>query len=134
MSIQNFNDLLQQSQSQSQPQRLLLVFANAELPDDATAAQRADFLKGEGGALVPHMCVDKLPQEITSFEQLLDESAEHSPDWRMVFVAAMSGAHGQAPSGEAADPQLQRMVEMIRTGSLASLLPFDRQGLAVQLG
>ncbi|MES2947492.1 MAG: ribonucleotide reductase subunit alpha [Pseudomonadota bacterium] len=134
MSIQNFDDLLQQSQLQSQPQRLLLVFANAELPDDATAAQRAGFLKGEGGALVPHMCVDKLPQEIASFKQLLDESAEHAPDWRMVFVAAMSGAHGAPPSSEAADPQLQRMVEMIRAGALASLLSFDRQGLAVQLG
>ena len=134
MSIHNFDDLLQQSQLQSQPQRLLLVFANAELPDDATAAQRADFLKGEGGALVPHMCVDKLPQEIASFQHLLYESAAHAPDWRMVFVAALSGNNGQAPTSDAADPHLQRMVEMIREGRLASLLAFDRQGQAVQLG
>ncbi len=134
MSIQNFDDLLQQAQLQAQPQRLLLVFANAELPDDASAAQRVAFLEGDGGALVPHMCVDKLPREIPSFQALLDESAEHSPDWRMVFVAALSGSQGQAPTSQAADPHLQRMVEMIRAGMLASLLPFDRQGLAVQLG
>jgi len=134
MSIQNFDDLLQQAQLQAQPQRLLLVFANAELPDDASPAQRANFMRGEGGALVPHMCVDKLPQEIASFKRLLDESAEHSPNWCMVFVAALSGAKGTPPTSQAADPHLQRMVEMIRAGMLASLLPFDRQGLAVQLG
>ena len=134
MSIRTFDDLLQQSQLQDQPQRLLLVFANAELPDDATIAQRANFLKGEGGALVPHMCVDKLPQDVTSFTHLMQESTEHAPDWRMVFVAAMSGSRGMAPTSEAAGPHLQRMVEMIRAGTLASLLPFNRQGMAVQLG
>ncbi len=51
----------------------------------------------------------------------------------MVFVSALSGAHGTPPSSDAADPHLQRMVELIRTGTLASLLPFDRQGQAVQL-
>jgi hypothetical protein len=134
MSIHNFDDLLGQSQLQSQPQRLLLVFANAELPDDATDTQRRGFSKGEGGALVPHMCVDKLPQEIATFQHLLEESAEHAPDWRMVFVAALAGSNGVAPTSNAADPHLQRMVEMIRAGMLASLLAFDRQGLAVQLG
>jgi len=134
MTISNFDDLLLAACEQPQGQRLLLVFANAELPDDASAAQRVAFLEGDGGALVPHMCVDKLPREIPSFQALLDESAEHSPDWRMVFVAALSGSQGQAPTSQAADPHLQRMVEMIRAGMLASLLPFDRQGLAVQLG
>ena len=100
----------------------------------ASPAQRIAFLQGEGGALVPSMCVDKLPQEIASFTRLLEESAEHAPDWCMVFVAALSGAHGTAPNSQAADPHLQRMVAMIRAGTLASLLPFDRQGVAVQLG
>ena len=35
-----------------------------ELPDDATPAQRARFEAGQGGALVPLMCVDKTPQEL----------------------------------------------------------------------
>ncbi len=134
MTIHTFDDLLHMSQQQTQPQRLLMVFANAELPDGASPAQRLAFERGEGGALVPHMCVDKLPGEVKAFGQLLQESALHSPNWSVVFVAALSGVQGKHPTSEAADAQLQRMVEMIRVGQLDSLVPFDRQGHTVQLG
>ena len=134
MSIENFDDLLRLAQQQAQPQRLLLVFANAELPDDATPAQRADFENGEGGALVPHMCVDKLPGELGNFQQLQQESAAHAPHWAMVFVSALSGTQGQAPTSQAAEPHLQRMVEMVRLGQLDGLIPFGRDGRAVHLG
>ena len=40
MTISNFNDLLTAARQQSQPQRLLLVFAKAELPADSTPEQR----------------------------------------------------------------------------------------------
>ena len=51
MEISSFDDLLQAACRQPQPQRLLFVFAGAELPDDATPAQQADFAAGHGGAL-----------------------------------------------------------------------------------
>ena len=133
MSIETFDDLLQAAKLQQQPQRLLMVFANAELPPDANAAQRAAFDAGDGGALVPHMCVDKLPQEIASFAALTLEAKDPAPEWRMVFVTAMSGTLGAAPSSQSADQPLQRMVEKIRAGKLEGLLPFDRQGIAVHL-
>jgi hypothetical protein len=79
MSIETFDDLLQAAKLQQQPQRLLMVFANAELPPDANAAQRAAFDAGDGGALVPHMCVDKLPQEIASFAALALGSQRPGP-------------------------------------------------------
>ena len=65
MDISSFDDLLQAARMQPEPQRLLFVFAAVELPDDATPAQRARFEAGQGGALVPLMCVDKRPEEIT---------------------------------------------------------------------
>lgn len=134
MNISTFDDLLGAARAQPQPQRLLFVFAAIELPDDATPSQRAGFDRGEGGALVPRMCVDKCPDELTSFEQLRQEAAGMDQPWGMVFVAALSGAPGRAPTSADADQPLQNMVEAIRQGRIQNFIPFDRQGCAVQLG
>ena len=134
MNIATFEDLLSAARAQPQPQRLLFVFAAIELPDDATPAQRAGFERGEGGALVPKMCVDKSPDELASFEQLRQEAAGTGQAWGMVFVAAMSGAPGKPPTSGDADQPLQSMVEAIRQGRIQNFIPFDPQGRAVQLG
>jgi hypothetical protein len=133
MNISNFEDLLQASRQQAQPQRLLFVFVGADLPDDATPAQRASFEAGQGGALVPVMCVDKSPDEIENFAALVHEASQFGVTWSMVFVAGMSGTAGQPPTTEAAEKPLQRMVESIKAGSLGSYLPFDTTGLPVVL-
>jgi len=133
MNISTFDDLLQAARQQTQPQRLLFVFAAAELPDDSTSQQRARFEAGEGGALVPLMCVDKTPQELHSFADLVEEAQQFGKPWSMVFVAAMSGTAGQAPSSEAAEKPLQKMVEAIKAGTLGAYIPFDRTGQPVQL-
>ena len=67
MTISTFEDLLRAARQQSQPQRLLLVFAGASLPAGAAAEQRARFDAGESGELAPLMCVDKDPQALASF-------------------------------------------------------------------
>ena len=133
MNIASFDDLLQASRQQAEPQRLLFVFANADLPEDSTAAQRERFLAGEGGALVPIMCVDKTPDELRSFADLALESREFGQEWSIVFVAALSGSGGLAPSSEAAEKPLQRMVDAIKAGTLGTFIPFDRQGQPVVL-
>lgn len=133
MTIEKFADLLSAARAQPLPQRLLFVFAGAELPDDASAQQRADFAAGHGGALVPLMCVDKSPHELESFDTLVAEAAQFGHSWALVFAAALSGARAQPPSSADADLPLQAMVEAIRRGDLANYLPFDRQGLPVQL-
>lgn len=128
MSISNFDDLLRAAREQSEPQRLLFVFANAVLPDDATAEQRARFEAGEGGALAPLMSVDKSPDEIGTFDALVEESRQHAQDWSIVFVASLSGHDGRAPTSMQADNSLRRMIESIKTGSFGSFIPFDRRG------
>lgn len=134
MNISSFDDLLRAAREQPEPQRLLFVFADAALPDDATPAQRDAFQAGEGGALVPMMSVDKAPEELDTFAALVDESRQFAQNWSIVFVAGLSGRGGCAPTSDEADRSLQRMVEAIRIGAFGSFMPFDRQGNPMLLG
>ncbi len=129
MEISSFDDLLRAARAQARPQRLLFVFAAAVLPDAPTPAQRAAFEAGEGGALQPLMCVDKAPDELSGFAQLVEESRQFGADWQIVFAGAMDAA------GEAAtDQALERLVASVRDGAISALLPLDRNGRVLQLG
>ena len=128
MNISSFDELLRAAREQSEPQRLLFVFAETVLPDDSTPEQRARFEAGQGGALAPLMSVDKTPEELSTFAALLDESRQFGHDWAIVFVASLSGHDGRAPTSEEADRSLQRMIESIKAGLFASFIPFNRQG------
>jgi len=128
MNISSFDDLLRAARAQPEPQRLLFVFADAALPEDATTEQRARFELGEGGALIPLMSVDKRPEELDTFAALVEESRQFGRDWAIVFVAGLSGRGGRAPTSDEADQSLQRMIEAVKTGAFGSFMPFDRQG------
>jgi len=134
VNIQSFDDLLRAARSQPLPQRLLFVFAGIELPDDATPTQRLEFERGEGGALVPQMCVDKGLDELHSFDQLVQEAEAFGQPWGMVFAAALAGTPGRQPASADAEQPLRNMVESIRQGQLHAFIPFDLQGRAVALG
>jgi hypothetical protein len=134
MNITHFNDLLRAARAQPEPQRLLFVFAGAELPADASAEQRRQFEAGEGGELAPLMCVDKSPDELAGFNALVAEAAQAGPPWAIVFTAALAGRAGVAPTSADAEAPLQRMVEAIKAGRIDDLLPFDRQGDPVRFG
>jgi hypothetical protein len=134
MNISSFDDLLAAARAQPSAQRLLLVFATADLPDDATVQQRADFDAGTGGALLPAMCVDKTALELISFAAMAAEAAQFEVPWRMVFASTMSGVGNQAPSSESAQPVLERMVESIKLGAFFNMIAFDTHGNAVALG
>jgi hypothetical protein len=133
MSLHDFSDLLQAARQQPEPQRLLLVFAAAELPSDPTPEEIASFERGEGGALAPVVCVDKLPEEITSFATLLDESRQAVADWDILFVASLPGRGGFAPNSDEAVQPLQMMVEAIKGGRIGEFLAVNREGELVQL-
>ena len=132
MNITCFDDLLQAARAQPTPQRLLFVFAHAELPADSTPAQRERFEQGEGGALVPFMCVDKDPAELQSFDQLAQEANAIGQPWGMVFAAAMSGPLGLPPRSEDAHAPLEAMIESIRQGQVGGYIPFNPRGQAVR--
>ena len=134
MNISNFDELIQASQLQADPQRLLFVFAGVELPDDCTPEQRAEFDAGEGGTLVPLMVVDKTPNEVKNFNALADEAKNLAQPRRIVFVAALSGSRGLAPNSQDAENALKRMEESIRQGNFGNYMPFDQQGEPVIFG
>lgn len=134
MTLSSFDDLLQAARLQPEPQRLLFVFAAAELPDDCTPAQRARFEAGQGGALTPLVCADKTPDEVPGFQALVEESRQFGEQWSVVFVAALSGRDGRAPSSEDAEKPLERMVESLKAGSPGPMIAFDRQGRVLSLG
>lgn len=133
MIIKTFEDFLHAARIQDQPQRLLFVFTNAQLPDEATEEQRAGFEAGEGGALGPLMCVEKTVDEVPTFASLAAEAARAGPPWTIVFAAAMSGRGGVLPTSEETMTPLQHMIDSILAGKLSGMLPFDREGAPVQL-
>ena len=127
-----FDQLLQGAAAQPEPQRLLFVFATAELPEDATPTQRERFAAGDGGTLEPVICVDKGLDELTGFDALVSESREANAAWQVVFAAGLSGRNGQSPSAEQVDLALQTMVERVRSGKLENFLALDKSGGALQ--
>jgi hypothetical protein len=133
LPLRDFSDLLQAARAQPEPQRLLLVFAAAELPPDATAEQKARFERGEGGALAPRVCVDLLPADIAGFDGLLEQSRHAGADWDILFVAALAGRGGFAPNSDEAVQPLKMMVEAIKGGRIGDFLAVDRQGELVAL-
>ena len=66
------------------------------------------------------------------FAALRDESRQFGHDWAIVFVAALAGRDGRAPSSGDAEAPLQRMVEAIKAGAHQSFIPFDRDGEPVR--
>lgn len=133
MNIEHFDDLLRAARAQPQPQCLLLVFAQVELPDGSTEAERADFEAGHGGALVPVMCVDLAPDRLDGFEPLRAEADSRSAGWTMVLAGALSGTAGRAPDDATVSAALDRLVQRVQAGDIDGLIPFNRAGEALVL-
>ena len=133
MHIASFADLLHAARTQDQPQRLLFIFAASELPGDASKTQQERFLARMGGALSPIVYVDKSPDEIGSFADLVEESSGIGAHWDIVFVTSLSGYEGRLPDSGQTEQAFVRLIEMIHLGQIDSFLTFDREGDIVRL-
>ena len=92
MNITCFDDLLTASRAQPQAQILLMVFVDVELPEGASAAERARFEQGQGGALTPRMCLDRRAADLQDWASLAQEADQQSDQWRMVIMAAITSS------------------------------------------
>lgn len=133
MEITSFADLLSAAKAQPQPQRLLFMFAKAELPPVVNQEEKQLFDNRQGGALAAVMCVDKLTEELRDFAHLAAESAHTGKSWDIVFVTTMSGKGGVAPTAEEANRPLDMMVQSLRNGNISQFLAFNQAGELVQL-
>lgn len=133
MNISNYADLLKAAKQQPEPQRLLFVFTKPELPEGYTEAQNQGFQAGTGGVLTPQMCTDKALDELGDFSDLVTESRQMGPDWKIVFVACLAGRAGVMPSTEEAQDHLKTMVNFIQNGAISKYLAFDQDGALVRI-
>ncbi|QBL09693.1 ribonucleotide reductase subunit alpha [Rheinheimera sp. D18] len=133
MNIESYADLIREASVQPEPQRLMFVFAKAELPRGYTEAQQERFANQQGGTLAPVLCVDKLPEEIEDFSVLVEESTHTGIDWDIAFVAALGGRGGFAPNSDEAAQPLKMMMEKIQGGMIADFLTFNKHGELVAL-
>ena len=133
MNITNYADLLKAARQQPEPQRLLFVFTQPELPEGYTEAQNQDFHAGTGGVLTPQMFTDKALDELGDFSDLVRESRQMGQDWKIVFVACLAGRAGVMPTTEEAQAHLKTMVHSIQNGAISKYLAFDQDGDLVQI-
>ena len=125
---QLFSELLTMTAQQSEPQRLLFLFAQT---DEKNPKKNKKHKKG---TITPTMCVDKLPAELTTFENLVAEADNISKDWDFIFIAGLSGQNGQAPSEDDAEPYLNKMTNDVASGSdLSRYVVLDRQEQAMDI-
>ena len=117
MTITDYASLIASARRQQQPQRLLFTFTRAEAEPG-----------GQGQSLTPVLCADKLPEELDSFEALLEESTRMPAHWDVVFVAGLAGSGGQPPAPQQCEAPLRAMVRAIEEGRIDHLLAFDRNG------
>lgn len=133
MNISSYLDFIDAVKSQREPQRVLFVFAVAELPMQHTETQKQRFQERQGGALAPVMCVDKAPEELDSFAALVEESGRTGQDWDIAFAAVLSGVQGIAPDAATAEKAMKKMIDAIHQGAISKFLAFNRTGELVQL-
>ena len=119
--ISTFSDFLTAASEQEEPQRLLFLFAKTSSED--SKGKKAD----QHGTLDPVMCVDKLPEDIESFETLTVEADGISTDWDFLITVGLSGQGGLPPTEEEAEPFLNKMANDLSSGqSMSQYLVFDR--------
>ncbi len=122
-----FSELLQMTSAQDEPQRLLLLFANAEAKNPKKSK------KHQQGTITPVMCVDKAPEEVSDFTSLIKEADGINKEWNFLFIASLSGENGNAPTTEEADPYLNKMTNDVEMGNISQYLVIDRDENRIEL-
>ncbi len=126
--IKLFKDLLKITSEQDQPQRLMFLFANAESKNPKKSK------KHQQGTISPVMCVDKLPQDLSTFANLVKEADSIEKNWNFVFIASLSGQGGVAPTEDETEPFLNKMANDVETGNnVGRYVIFDRDENPIEL-
>lgn len=126
--IKLFKELLTMAKEQESPQRILMLFANAE------AVNPKKSKKHQRGTISPVMCVDKLPEELTTFQSLVKEADSIEKNWNFVFFACLGSEGKNAPTTDEAEPYLNKMANDVETGNnIGRYVIFDREENPIEL-
>ncbi|WP_418358917.1 ribonucleotide reductase subunit alpha [Shewanella basaltis] len=115
-------ELITMAGYQGEPVKLLFLFAKADY-------EQLD--NGENkGHMIPVMCVDKSPTELTTFTELCNEADNINADWEFIFVTSMLADVDK----EALDNGLKRMASDIENGqNTAMYVVLDRKENVIQM-
>lgn len=80
------------------------------------------------------MFVDKAPDELGCFADLVAESQQMGQPWQIVFVAGLGGRMGIPPADKETHEALEMMVKSIQQGAISSFLAYDKDGTPLQIG
>ncbi|WP_371194664.1 ribonucleotide reductase subunit alpha [Glaciecola sp. SC05] len=126
--ISMFSDLLSMANEQPDPQRLLFLFASAQ------ATKKSKKRDDQKGTIEPTMVVDKLPDELSTFEALVKEADSINKEWDFVFIASLSGQMRTPPTSDEAQTYLDKMTNDVMTGSnIRKYVVFDREENPIEL-
>ncbi|MBT1451333.1 ribonucleotide reductase subunit alpha [Glaciecola sp. XM2] len=126
--ISMFSDLLSMANEQPDPQRLLFLFASAQ------ATKKSKKRDDQKGTIEPTMVVDKLPDELSTFEALVKEADAINKEWDFVFIASLSGQMRTPPTSDEAQTYLDKMTDDVMTGSnIRKYVVFDREENPIEL-
>ncbi len=121
-----FENLVDKVRQQQQPHQLLMLFADAQ-------AEKTDT-QGMTGSIKPVMCVDKSPNELSSFSALVAEADAVNKDWNLILFAALSGSNGTPPNATDVDPYLNKMTNDVASGAdLSRYVIFDRKQNPIEI-
>ncbi|MCC2615048.1 ribonucleotide reductase subunit alpha [Aestuariibacter halophilus] len=124
----HFNQLLRMAHEQETPQRLLFLFASAKTSNKSRKQEE------KKGTIEPTMVVDKLPEELSDFNTLVNEADGISKAWDFVFIASLGGDGDFPPSSDDAEPFLNQMTNDVATGNnIMRYVVFDRQENPIEL-
>jgi|TARA_R110001583_G_scaffold22116_4_gene83199 hypothetical protein len=115
-------ELITMSGHQSEPVKLLFLFAKAEYEASEKGQNK--------GHMTPVMCVDKHPNELTNFTELCGEADNINPEWEFIFATSMLA---DVPK-DALDDGLKRMAHDIENGeNTAMYVVLDRQENVIEM-
>ncbi len=120
--MSQFQDLLKQAKNEPQKQQLLFLFAQA------TNMFEGEQKNYNSGTINPVICVDKNPEELTSFAELVEEADSFTKGWNFILVSSISGKNGVAPTAEEIDQSLKQMSNGIASGEdLSNFVVWNRK-------
>lgn len=124
--ISTFSEFLSAAIEQEEPQRLLFLFAEIFSEPSSNTGEQHESVS-------PVMCVDKLPEDIESFDALKREADTISKDWNLMITIGLAGKGGMPPSEEEAEPFLDKMANDLTSGSaMSEYIIFDRDERQVE--